>query len=51
VNNILLWVQHLLTHSVSYVAVATVGSAAGTMKMSVMGAGLVAIFLSIGLLL
>ena len=37
--------------SLSYVAIATAGSAAGTMKMSVMGAVLVAISLSIGLLL
>ena len=37
--------------SLSYVAIATAGNAAGTMKMSVMGAALVAIFLSIGLLL
>ena len=51
-NNVLRCVQHLLTYSLSYVAIATAGSAAaGTMKMSVMGAALVAIFLSIGLLL
>ena len=43
--------QHILTYGLSYVAIATAGSAAGTMKMSVMGAALVAIFLSIGLLL
>ena len=50
-NNVLLCVQHILTYSLSYVAIATAGSAAGTMQMSVMGAALVAIFLSIGLLL
>ena len=44
--------QHILTYSPSYVAIATAGSAAaGTMKMSVMNAAPVAIFLSIGLLL
>ena len=50
VSNLLMCVQHMLTPSVSYVVIAT-GSAMGTMKMSVMGAALVAIFLSIGLLL
>ena len=44
--------QHILIHSLSYVATATAGSAAGTMKMSVIGAAaLVAIFNSIGQLL
>ena len=52
VSNVLMCVQHLLIYSVAYVAIVTAGSAAaGTMKMSVMGAALVAIFLSIGLLL
>ena len=48
-----MYMQHLLTYSLSYVAIATTGStsSAGTTKMSVMGAALVAIFLSIGLLL
>ena len=41
----------MLPYSVSYVAIATTVSAAGTTKMTVMGAALVAIFLSIGLLL
>ena len=43
--------QRILTNSLSYVATATAGSAAGTIKMSVMGTVLVTIFLSIGLLL
>ena len=52
VSNLLMCEQHILTYGLSYVAIATTGSAAaGTMKMSVMGAALVAISLSIGLLL
>ena len=39
--------QHLLTYSLSYVAIATAVSAAGTMKMSVMGAALSAILVSL----
>ena len=43
---------HANTFSFSYYVVIDVaGNAAGTMKISMMGAGLVAIFLSIGLLL
>ena len=49
-QSILMCMQHSVIYSLSYVAIAT-GSAAGTTKMSVMGAALVAIFLSIGLLL